>query len=90
VGHAGGARAAREDLGDHRVVARRNHVTGSGWSGITVSTNFSHCTNNIIVKNFVSGNGPNNYLTPGNQVVGPLITTYGTITNSNPWANFSY
>ncbi len=24
-----------------------------------------------------------------NQIVGPLITTYGTITNSNPWANFS-
>jgi hypothetical protein len=43
-----------------------------------------------VIKNSVSGNGANNYLTPGSQIVGPLITTTGTITNSNPWANFSF
>jgi Right handed beta helix region len=64
-----------------------NHVSASGYAGISVNSSYS---GNIIVKNFVSGNGANNYLTPGNQVVGPLITTYGTITNSNPWANFSF
>ena len=66
-----------------------NHVTASGYAGISVN-NFSTYTNNIIIKNSVRGNGANNYVTPGNQIVGPLITTYGTITNSNPWANFSY
>jgi parallel beta-helix repeat protein len=66
-----------------------NHVKGSGNAGISVYS-FSNYTNNIIVKNIVIGNGANNYLTPGNQAVGPLITTTGTITNSNPWANFSF
>jgi hypothetical protein len=64
-----------------------NHVSGSGYAGISVTNTVN---GNIIVKNSVSGNAANDYLTPGNQVVGPLITTYGTITNSNPWANFSY
>jgi parallel beta-helix repeat protein len=64
-----------------------NHVYGSGYSGISVSGTYN---GNVVVKNYVSGNGSNNYLAPGNQAIGPLITTYGTITNSNPWANFSY
>jgi len=69
-----------------------NHVTSSGYAGIQV-INFSRFTNNInniVVKNTVIGDGANNYITRGNQIVGPLITTYGTITNSNPWANFSF
>jgi len=66
-----------------------NHVSTSGYSGIQVE-NYSGATNNIIIRNTVSGNGAKNYITPGNQIVGPLITTYGTITNSNPWANFSF
>ena len=68
-----------------------NHVTASGngvaGGGITVQSGYS---GNIIIKNSVSGYGGNNYLTPGSQVVGPLITTTGTIINSNPWANFSF
>ena len=64
-----------------------NHVSGSGYAGISVTNTVN---GNIIVKNSVSGNAANDYLTPGNQIVGPLITTYGTITNSNPWANFSF
>jgi hypothetical protein len=66
-----------------------NHVSASGSAGIRVSSAVGY-TNNIIVRNSVSGNGANNYVTPGNQAVGPLITTSGTITNLNPWANFSY
>jgi hypothetical protein len=62
-------------------------ITVSGYAGISV---YSLYTGNIIVKNSVSGNGANNYLTSGSQVVGPLITSCGTITNSNPRANFSY
>jgi len=64
-----------------------NLVMASGYAGISVSASYS---GNIIIKNSVSGNGGNNYLTPGAQFVGPLITTTGTITNSNPWANFSF
>jgi parallel beta-helix repeat protein len=65
-----------------------NHVAGSGHAGIQVASGGP--ARNTIIKNSVSGNGANNYLTPGNQVVGPLITATGTITNLNPWANFSY
>ena len=47
--------------------------------------------NNIIIKNTVSA-AANNYSLPGAQIVGPFITNTvsGIITNSNPWANFSF
>jgi parallel beta-helix repeat protein len=64
-----------------------NHVTISKYAGICVAS--SSFTNNIIVKNTVIGSA-NNYIIPANQAAGPLITTTGTITNSNPWANFSF
>jgi parallel beta-helix repeat protein len=65
-----------------------NHVTASGYAGIQVING----TNNIVIKNSVSGSGANNYIVPAGQVVGPLITNTvsGIITNSNPWANFSF
>jgi parallel beta-helix repeat protein len=71
---------------DNRVEA--NHVVGSGYAGIQVVGGAP--ARNLILRNSVSGDGANNYVTPGQQVVGPLITAFGTITNSNPWANFSY
>jgi hypothetical protein len=74
-------------INDNNNRVEANHVTDSGYAGIRVNT--SHF-NNIIIKKSVTGNGVNNYVTPNTQVVGPLITTYGTITNSNPWANFSF
>jgi parallel beta-helix repeat protein len=68
-----------------------NHVTASGHAGIVVDNTYGgDSTNNIIIKNSVSGNGANNCIIPAGNVVGPLITTTGTITNLNPWANFSY
>ena len=63
-----------------------NHVTSSGFSGIRVNGLYS---GNIVVKNSVSGSSID-FNISGNQIVGPFITTFGTITNSNPWANFSY
>ena len=65
-----------------------NHVTGNGNSGIWVFNGGYH--NNIIVKNTVIGT--NNYSIPTGQISGPLITNTvsGVITNSNPWANFSF
>ena len=68
-----------------------NHCAANGTIGIQVG-NGSSDTNNIIVRNSVSSNGANNYVLPGLQIVGPLITNTvsGIITNSNPWANFSF
>jgi len=68
-----------------------NQVTGSGNAGILVVG----ASGNIIIKNSVSGTAGgavNNYVTLGAQIVGPIITNTvsGIITNSNPWANFSF
>ena len=66
-----------------------NHVVYSGYAGIQVNNSGSY-SNNIIVKNTVIGT--NNYIIPAGQIVGPIITNTvsGIITNSNPWANFSF
>ncbi len=67
-----------------------NHFVTSGHAGIKVS---GISDNNVIIKNSVSGNTnilANNYIILGNNALGPLISAFGTITNSNPWANFSY
>ena len=78
-------------IDDNENRVEDNHVTYSGYAGIMVSTEVGGpYSKNVIIKNTVTGDGANNYLTPGYQAVGPLITTYGTITNSNPWANFSF
>jgi parallel beta-helix repeat protein len=65
-----------------------NHVSASGYAGILVQS----VGNNIIIKNSVSGNGTKNYSGIAGNVVGPIITNTvsGIITNSNPWANFSF
>jgi hypothetical protein len=67
-----------------------NYLTGNGYAGIICLYNIY--PNNIIIKNIAIGNGANNYLGSTSQVIGPIISTTasGTITNSNPWANFSF
>ncbi len=70
-----------------------NHVTGSGTAGNGIYISIiGNVTNNIMVRNSVEGGGTNNYSFNLNQIVGPLVTNTvsGFITNSNPWANFSY
>jgi nitrous oxidase accessory protein NosD len=68
-----------------------NYVTGKGGYGIEI-LNYSYVTNNIVIRNTVVGSGANNYSFNSSQIVGPLITNTasGIITNSNPWANFSF
>ena len=44
---------------------------------------------NVVIRNTVNASG-SNYLTNSASAFGPIITTSGTITNLNPWANFSY
>jgi len=79
-------------LASANIRVEDNHVSASGYAGIRVDNGNSYYTNNIIIKNSVSGNGANNYVLPGAQIVGPIITNTvsGIITNSNPWANFSF
>ena len=72
-----------------------NHVSGSGVPGKGISVDFStgSRSNNIVIRNFVAGGGTNNYsFPPTGVIVGPLITNTvsGLVTNSNPWANFSF
>jgi hypothetical protein len=70
-----------------------NFVTGSGPAGYGIAINAGGgATNNVVVRNSVQGNGANDYLINFQQLTGPLITNVisGTITNSNPWANFAF
>jgi parallel beta-helix repeat protein len=62
-----------------------NHVTASGNAGILVSGNGT-ATNNVIIKNSVSGNGVNNYVVPAGNDLGPVGTA---ATATSPWANIS-
>ena len=86
---SGGAADAGIYINDSSNRVEDNHVTGSGHAGIVVN-NFNY---NVIIKNTVSGNTnvlANNYIVTGNNALGPLISTFGIITNSNPWANFAF
>jgi hypothetical protein len=72
-----------------------NHVSRSGvlGKGISVTLSAGSYSNNIVIRNYVSGGGINNYSFPPNgAIIGPLITNTASsiITNSNPWANFSF
>jgi len=68
-----------------------NHVTGASGNGISILA-IAGYTNNIVVQNSVEGDGANDYSFNASQIVGPIITNTvsGIITNSNPWANFSF
>ena len=61
-----------------------NHLMQNDW-GIYITGG----DNNLIIRNSAIGNTTNYYST-GTQIMGPEITTTGTITNGNPWANFSF
>lgn len=64
-----------------------NQVSGSGYAGISLTNTSS---GNLVIRNTVTGNGSRNYVTNTVSAFGPIITSSGTITNLNPWANFSY
>ena len=66
---------------DNRIEA--NNVSNSD-RGIDVDAG-----GNLIIKNSASSNG-NNYDITGPQTIGPIITATGTITTTNPWANFEF
>jgi hypothetical protein len=69
-----------------------NFVTGTGPAGFGIAINGGGITNNVFVRNSVQGDGANDFIVNFQQLTGPLITNVisGIITNSNPWANFSF
>jgi parallel beta-helix repeat protein len=76
-------------VGDGIVLAgSNNRVEGNNVAqnhyGIRVAV-----AGNFIVKNSARANGTNYFIT-GTQTIGPIISTTGTITTNNPWANFSF
>jgi hypothetical protein len=77
---------------DIHIFGPRNRVDGNQVFGSSTAGYGILCayTNNVVVRNFVSGLGANSYSSPANQIVGPIISTQGTVTNVNPWANYSY
>jgi hypothetical protein len=76
----------------HRI--ENNHISASGSGGYGIYVfNTAGTSNNLVVRNFAAGGGPNNYsFNSSNAIFGPLVTNTvsGVITNSNPWANFSF
>ncbi|RLA59847.1 MAG: hypothetical protein DRQ89_13570 [Epsilonproteobacteria bacterium] len=68
-------------FGDNRIES--NTVTDND-RGIDVDS-----PGNLIIRNSASGNSTD-YAIIGTQTIGPIITATGTITNTNPWANFSF
>lgn len=64
-----------------------NEIHG-GTTGILVD---SGATRNIVIRNLAYSNTTNYSVASGNTI-GPIVnsTAGGTITNTNPWANFSY
>lgn len=66
-----------------------NHVTGTASSrafGYGIECDTSGFTNNIIIKNSVSGNGANNYSIASGNDAGPIGTA---ASSTSPWANIS-
>ncbi|HEV2435380.1 MAG TPA: right-handed parallel beta-helix repeat-containing protein [Verrucomicrobiae bacterium] len=63
-----------------------NHVvTAAGVAGIEITG--SGYTNNVVIRNTVTGNGSGNYQNPGNNDFGPIGTA---ATATSPWANISH
>jgi len=80
-GNGGDGAGIHATSGDNRIDG--NTVTDND-RGIEVDI-----AGNLIVRNSASGNSTN-YVITGTQTIGPIITATGTITNTNPWANFSF
>lgn len=64
-----------------------NEALGNAGNGFTSQGN---TTNNLVIRNFARGNGFGNYSLNPTDSPGPQVTSSGTITNNNPWANFSF
>jgi parallel beta-helix repeat protein len=68
-----------------------NHIAAAANSSYGI-TELGPCTGNVVIKNSAIGNYMDYYFPGSGNVIGPVITNTvsGIITNSNPWANFSF
>src|SRR5258705_1663286 len=62
-----------------------NQLQANGNYGI-----YNTGANTLIIKNTARGHTSTNYSFSAFPIFGPIISTTGTITTNNPWANFSY
>ena len=73
--------------------ANRNRIEGCHVSGTTGATTHGIRTasgeDNLVIKNSSMGH-TTNYSPDPDDCYGPIITASGTITESNPWANFGF
>ncbi len=65
-----------------------NHIEGNYVSG-NIRGIDADVGGNFIARNTARDNATNYEMT-GTQTIGPIITATGTITTTNPWANFSF
>ena len=61
-----------------------NHLLHNGGYGLSVPNG-----SNLIFRNSAAANGTN-YNILSSNISGPINSGLGVVTNSNPWANFSY
>ena len=72
-----------------RVYGSGNRIEGNNAVGNINSGIVMQAGNNFLVRNSASGQSVN-YNAIGLSTFGPIDTNIGSITNLNPWANFSY
>jgi parallel beta-helix repeat protein len=78
------------------VPAIKVQSTGSRIEGNTVCSNYwgivVEGTGNFVFRNTATANSSGNYTNAPGNVVGEILNVIGgaTITNANPWANFSF
>ncbi len=70
------------------VTGSDNHIEGNTCTDATRGIDVD-AAGNFIARNTASGNSTN-YAITGTQTIGPIVSTTGVITNSNPWANFEF
>lgn len=64
-----------------------NHVLSNAGYGIATDNG---TVNNLVIRNFASGNGGGNYGFLGSTIYGPFVVSSGVIATNNPWSNFSF
>jgi hypothetical protein len=68
----------------------RSNLTDGIVTGNDCIVYYLQSAGNISIRNTARANLGVNYLTVAGNTVGPVVGASDTITNSNPWANFSY
>jgi parallel beta-helix repeat protein len=65
-----------------------NHITGQTGTSFTWGISCTSTERNLIVRNTCKGH-TTNFAIDSDDTYGPIITTSGPLSDTNPWANFS-